>query len=141
MKFHTPQVTLLMDIKAQGSPREQAKRTYDVQGKRASELEKIFSIALAKIGIEYLFNWRVYSPFQLPGQENLIDFMLVNTMQPIETDGEIAHKGAEQRQSDKARDQMVDEILRPQGYMPIIRVPGTKVDTLEKALRWIRSNV
>ena len=68
----------------------------------------------------------------IPGQEKEVDFVVYDGQpQPIEIDGAYAHKSAEQKANDMTRDAILNEELSKHGYLPIIRVPGTELETQE----------
>jgi len=117
--------------------------TGQVQGKKASDLAERFANALSYFSKEYRFSVLVYTPFQIPGQANEVDFFVTDGafVQPIEIDGEFSHKTAEQRADDQLRDQMLNPEIKKKwpGARDIIRVPGDKVQTRDDARNVVRS--
>lgn len=95
-----------------------------VQGKKASDKEELFAIALDNAGKSYIFQYEVLGPVGIPGQENEIDFV-VERIYPIEVDGLWVHKSAQQKLKDKLRDQVLNNQLEEYGLMPIQRIPAT----------------
>ena len=104
-----------------------------VRGKKASDLEERFAIALDKLGnIQgYRFNVIVDTPYQIPGQSYQVDFIVYQygLTHFIEIDGEYAHKTAEQKADDFARDQILSAFLEKgwPGAQPIVRVEGWRL--------------
>ena len=106
-----------------------------VRGKKASDLEERFAKALDRLGnIQgYRFNVIIDTPFQIPGQSYQIDFIVYQygLTHFIEIDGEYAHKTAEQKADDLARDQILSSYLEKgwPGAQPIVRVEGWRLST------------
>lgn len=114
-----------------------------VQGQQASDIEERFARALAKTNLVASWKFSVYvdTPFQLPGQENEVDFFVwAGVLYPIEVDGEFAHKSAGQRAGDKERDAVLGLYLQKRypGSQPIERIPGYELDTQDKADALVR---
>ena len=66
----------------------------------------------------------------IPGQEKEVDFVVYDGQpQPIEIDGTYAHKSGEQKANDSVRDAILNETLSGYGFLPIIRIPGTELET------------
>lgn len=105
-----------------------------VHGFEASTLEERFARALDNRGLRFRFQQRIDTPYQIPGQQNEIDFV-VNEYgtHPIEVDGMWIHKSAAAKAKDKLRDAILDDILGKQGWHPIVRVPGNELETQERA--------
>ena len=105
-----------------------------VHGFEASTLEERFARALDRRGLRFIFQQRIDTPYQIPGQENEIDFVVQEYgTHPIEVDGNWIHKGAAQKAKDELRDAILDDILGKQGWLPIVRVPGNELETQERA--------
>lgn len=129
---------------SQGTQQPAADAVYAVQGKKASLLEWAFARALDKIGEPYIFSYLLDSMYQIPGQSNQIDFLVgLDYNRPFEIDGEIAHKGADARAADMARDQRIDEMQ--QGvWENIVRVDAgswTKENAEEKASQYVQEKL
>jgi len=106
-----------------------------VKGRQASDIEERFARALYNTGKDFDFQQEFMTPHSIPGQEKEIDFVVrVGQPQPIELDGMFAHKSAEQRANDVVRDAILNETLEKYGYLPIIRIPGTELETQEDTL-------
>ena len=122
-----------------GGTTEEEVLTGYVNGKAASDLEERWAGAERRAGREFIFLYIVDTPFQLPGEGNQIDFMdTTNVWQPIEIDGNFAHKSAQQRAEDDARDAILNQALAEDGILPIARVPGDDIPTPEEADRVLR---
>ena len=113
-----------------------------VHGRRASDIEERYARALdklvkAKAIDHYEFSVLVSTPFQLPWQENEIDFFVWQggVLYPVEVDGAFTHKTAEQHAQDRMRDAVLNDILRrryPLGRV-IERIPGRYLEDQESA--------
>jgi len=105
-----------------------------VKNEPASEYEERFARALHKKKLPYYFQTVLPTGFQIPGQLNTIDFLVtVGSEQPIEIDGDWVHKNGSQKDRDLVRDAIINAQMMPQGWMPILRVPGYKLETQEDA--------
>ena len=106
-----------------------------VMGKKASDLEERFAKALNKLrNIQgYRFGTIIDTPYQIPGQSYQVDFVVnqYSSTHFIEIDGEYAHKTAEQKSDDFARDQILGAFLNRAwpGAQPIVRVEGWRLST------------
>ena len=131
------------DARARAGAEEQL--TGQVHGKKASDLEERFANALDAYPVVsyYKYNVLIDTPFQIPGQLNEIDFMVWvgRWVYPIEIDGEMAHKTAEQKAHDMIRDQQLDPVIKKiwPGARNIKRIPGAKVQTRDDANLIVRS--
>ena len=105
-----------------------------VKGQEASELEERFARALDQQGKSYDFQVEVRTPRTVPGQENLIDFVVEDEF-PTEIDGEFVHKTAAQRADDRDRDAILNDNIKNYGWKPIVRVTEMDVETQEDANR------
>ncbi len=117
--------------KAQEEP-----EVYYIQGKKASKNEYWIATALKAHDRSFRFRVRINTPWQIPGQENEIDF-IIDERYLLEFDGEYAHKTANQRAKDAARDQLLGEWLRKFGYLPIKRVSHLEIFDLASANRFV----
>ncbi len=95
-----------------------------VRGQQASDLEERFAFALDQAGLDYVFQYEVYSAFSLPGEESVIDFIVYDggTPYPVETGSLFIHGHPSRIESDRSRDQILNEILRFRGFQEIIRL-------------------
>ncbi len=106
-----------------------------VKGKSASDLEERFARALYNKGKDFDFQQEFMTPHSIPGQEKEVDFVVYDGQpQPIELDGTFAHKSAEQKANDVIRDAILNEVLSRYGYLPIIRIPGTELESQEDTM-------
>ena len=111
-----------------------------VSGKPASDLEEYYARALrGNARVEgFRFSVLYSTPFTLPGEQNEIDFFVeAGGTWPIELDGEIAHKTAEQISNDDDRDNILNEELAKDGINPIQRIDGTEYKDQEDMDRWV----
>lgn len=121
-------------------PEEEGLTGY-VQGRQASELEERYAKALDKNDNVrgYDFQFIVTPPTQIPGQSNLIDFMIdAGLRYPVEVDGDWVHKTAAQKDKDAQRDAILDEYLKRFNIEPITRIEGWKLEAQEDADRVVR---
>ena len=116
-----------------------------VKGKKASDLAERFANALDAYPVVTYYKYSVLidTPFQIPGQKNEVDFFVYVGVwvYPIEIDGEMAHKTAEQKAHDMIRDQQLDPVIKKKwpGARNIQRIPGAKVQTRDDANLLVRS--
>ena len=114
-----------------------------VHDKPASDLEEYYARALMKNSRVERFQFSVlYStPFTLPGEQNQIDFFVeAGGTWPIELDGEIAHKTAEQIEKDFVRDSLLNDELVKDGINPIQRIDGSLYKDQDDMDRWVLEN-
>jgi hypothetical protein len=106
-----------------------------VQDKKASKLEERYARALTKLKIPFFFQYKINTPYTIPGRANSIDFVTVyRGAQAEEIDGEIGHKTVIQKSHDRARDVLLSQVLPNYGINPEIRrIEGWRVSTQEKA--------
>ncbi len=105
-----------------------------VYGIAASDLEERWARALAAKGIDFSFQYEVLTAYGVPGQENVVDFIVWSGLPyPIEIDGGFSHKTAAQKEEDRVRDALVDESLKREGCQPVRRVDGKFLETQEGA--------
>jgi len=106
--------------------KEKVALTGFVRGQPASSNEEKFAKSLDKKKYDYEFQKWISTPFQIPGQDYEIDFVVYEMgIHPIEIDGSWVHKGADAQEHDKVRDALLDDMLGKAGYQKIRRV---KVD-------------
>ena len=111
-----------------------------VKGKEASDLEERFARALYSTRKDFDFQRDFMTPHSIPGQEKEVDFVVYDGQpQPIEIDGTYAHKSGEQKANDSVRDAILNETLSGYGFLPIIRIPGTELETQEATLAVVES--
>jgi hypothetical protein len=101
-----------------------------VNGEPASKIEERFAIALRKRRLDFDFQYNVWTAYSLPTQDRVVDFVVyLPPPQPIEVDGEIAHKTVADKEADRVRDGVIDEEMARYNWPPIKRVRG---DDLQK---------
>jgi uncharacterized ParB-like nuclease family protein len=95
-----------------------------IQGKKASEPEARLAKVLDRLGITYYFIYEIQTPYTALGQKNQIDFVcqLPLKIVTLEVDGEFAHKTVSQKESDRQRDALLNDIIRKDGWDEIIRI-------------------
>jgi hypothetical protein len=108
-----------------------------VQGQKASAIEERFAKALTNAGLGFVFQFEVEAPTTIPGQENVIDF-IVDRQWPTEIDGLISHKTAADKAQDQVRDAILNDVLSEDGYQPIQRIPGYELETQQQAETAVR---
>jgi hypothetical protein len=111
-----------------------------VQGQRASDIEERFARALeSDRRVEgYIFQPSFIEGRNMPG-EIRPDFLVYTMFRwPVQIDGDYFHKTAAQRAEDKEKDARLNEFLRGSGYMPVERVPGSELQTMEQAKETVR---
>lgn len=111
-----------------------------VRGQQASDLEERFARALVEAGLDFVFQYEVYSAYNLPGEEQTIDFVIYSFGNPIpiETGSEFIHGHPSRREKDRARDQVLNEIIRYWGWQEIVRLEfdhPTDVDDAREIVR------
>lgn len=109
-----------------------------VRGSSASKLEERFAIALDEAGLEFIFQYRVDSAYDLPDEGKTIDFIVFDggTPFPVEIGSAFVHKAQEEQ--DRARDQRLNEILAPFGYQPIIRLEYDHPESIDDARKIVK---
>jgi len=101
-----------------------------VNGEPASKIEERFAIALRQRRLDFDFQYNVWTAYSLPTQDRVIDFVVyLPPPQPVEIDGEIAHKTIADKEADRLRDGVIDETMSLYNWSPIERVSG---DDLQK---------
>ena len=95
-----------------------------VRGQEASALEERFAFALDFAKLDFVFQYEVHSAFSLPGEEKSIDFIVYDggTPYPVETGSSFVHGHPSRIETDRQRDQILNEILRFKGFQEIIRL-------------------
>ena len=107
--------------------------TGELQGLPASDTEERFARALDKQALGYEFRAAQIAGRNLPGEVE-VDFMVYDgaTIQPVQIDGEFAHKSAEQKSEDAIKDVILDKSLEGTGALPVKRIPGAFLETQEE---------
>lgn len=116
-----------------------------VQGKAASDIEERFARALDKKGYDYEFRPVYLGGRNIPGSVELDFMVFVGGQQfAVQIDGEFAHKSAEQKANDRAKDGQLTQYLeglldapRPMPFNPdgalVTRIPGDYLETQAEA--------
>src|SRR3990172_1638061 len=95
-----------------------------VHGKRASDLEERFARALDEARLQFIFQYPLYGAYQIPGEENKIDFMVFDgpVLIPVEPRGGFVHESPSKTALDGRRTQILNEALARQGIREIIQL-------------------
>lgn len=101
-----------------------------VHGKEAKATEERHARALDAEGKDYQFQVEVTVPTTIPGQENMVDF-LVEDVYPQEIDGEWIHHTAAKKAQDEMRDAIIDNHMAQYGWQPIQRIRVSQEETQE----------
>jgi hypothetical protein len=109
-----------------------------VNGVIATPLEERAVRACKNANKHVVFQVPVITAVSLPHKAREVD-LIVDLIQPVEIDGEYAHRTAEQKNSDEVRDMYINEVLQPQGMLPIKRIPGWRFGNQEIADQTIRN--
>lgn len=104
----------------------------EIQGLKASDLEERFARSWDKRGYGYDFRTANVVGRNLPGEVEL-DFSvdLKWAVQPVQIDGLIGHKTAEQKAEADAKDAILNDELRGTGALPVIRIAEYQLVTQE----------
>lgn len=109
--------------------------TGQVHGIKASDIEERFARSLYKKKLKFNFQVSFFAGKNMPGEVRL-DFMIDDTfIQPVQIDGEFAHKTAAQISKDRLNDARLDDHLRGTGALPTVRIPGELLQTQEDSDR------
>jgi very-short-patch-repair endonuclease len=123
--------------KSRFSHQDETPLTGWVHGLEASDIEERFARALRGINKEFSFQIQIPTAISIPHEEKEVDFILDN-IQPVEVDGEIGHKTIAQKENDSERDALLNTEFMRMGMLPIIRIPGWRLDTQELADNTVR---
>ena len=94
-----------------------------VGNKEASSHEERFAKVLRLHDLRFQFKVVVFTPFQIPGQNYEIDFVVYDGLpMPIEIDDEWIHRTQDEQEQDKLRDQLLDEQTKYWGWQRITRI-------------------
>ena len=105
-----------------------------VNGQEAPEIEERFANALRGKGLAFSYQVVLPTGYQIPGQLNTIDFVIHEGMDyPVEIDGDWVHKNGSQRDRDLIRDAIINAQMGSQGWRPVERVPGHRLETQDDA--------
>lgn len=116
-----------------------------VQGQAASDIEERLARALKKQAATERFEFQesFAAPRNIPGElrPDFLVYLGGAVIQPLQPDGEFAHKSAAQKESDRVKDALLDELLRGRGALPTVRIPGYELETQADADAWVRENL
>jgi hypothetical protein len=101
----------------------------------ASDLEERYGRSLDKLGKQFQFQYEVYTANTLPGEQKVVDFVVSDgeIPYPEEVDAAFTHKTAEQKSYDTVRDAIVNDVLSKEGFQPVKRIDGERMNTQEGA--------
>ena len=121
------------------SPKPEELLTGYVRGKRASELEERFAIALDSFGMEYIFQYEVVSAYTLPDEGKRIDFIVFDGGLgiPIEIGASYFHASPSQQEEERIRQDTINPVLQLLGIWtlgdPQYQVPFDEPTSIERA--------
>ena len=120
---------------------EQEILTGFVHGKKASALEERFAKALDEARLQFIFQYPVYGAYQIPGEENKIDFMVFDgpILIPVEPRGGFIHQSPSKKEKDKRRSQILNEVLQRMGIREIITLKPDEPRDMDNAREIVRS--
>ena len=103
------------------SPKPEELLTGYVHGKRASDLEERFALALQHFGMDFVFQFEVASAYSLPDEAKLIDFLVFDGGLgiPIEIGASFFHASPSDRELERERQNIINPILQLQGIIPL----------------------
>jgi len=89
-----------------------------VKGKKASDIEERFAIALDRFGIGYSFQRYVPTEYTLPDQEKQVDFIVFyrERAYPVEIYGLYWHDGADEIRRDQERERQLNDVFESWGW-------------------------
>lgn len=111
----------------------------ELQGYKASDIEERFARALDKRRLGYAFRTVYFGKRNQTGSVEL-DFEVSEggLMYPIQIDGSFAHKSGAQRDEDRMKDAMLDNVLRGRAAASVRRVAGHLLESQEEAEAAVR---
>ena len=111
-----------------------------VHGKRASDLEERFARALDEARLQFIFQYPLYGAYQIPGEENKIDFMVFDgpVLIPVEPRGGFVHESPSKKALDGRRTQILNEALARQGIRKIIQLDFDEPRDMDEARQLVR---
>ena len=114
--------------------------TQAVQGQPASDIEERFARALYKNERveDFEFQQSYFAGRNMPGEVRPDFIVYAGTVYPVQIDGEYAHKSAEQKATDRAKDAQLDGYLTPMGAAVTQRISGDLLQTQEDADRLVQ---
>ena len=111
-----------------------------VHGKRASDLEERFARALDEARLQFIFQYPLYGAYQIPGEENKIDFMVFDgpVLIPVEPRGGFVHESPSKKALDGRRTQILNEALARQGIRKITQLDFDEPRDMDEARQLVR---
>ena len=112
-----------------------------IHGKTAgSVLEERLARALDEAGLQFIYQYPVYGAYQIPGEENKIDFMVFDgpVLIPLEPRGGFVHESPSKQATDQRRIQILNEVLRRYGIKDIVQLDFDEPRDMESARKIIR---
>jgi hypothetical protein len=109
-----------------------------VRNMEASAPEERFALALEQSGsvTNYQFRYSIFGFTRTtPGavEIDFVVYVLNGQIQPIQIDGEYAHKSIGQREEDKMKDARLNEYGQTKHWLAVIRIPAQELDTQDMA--------
>lgn len=110
-----------------------------VNGEAATDIEERFARALWKNKRVEGFDFQnsYFAGRNMAGEVRPDFIVYAGTAFPVQVDGEFAHRTAEQKASDRAKDAMLDGLLTPMGAAPTQRISGELLQTQDDADRLV----
>jgi len=112
--------------------------TGEIQGMPASDIEERFARALAKNGRVrgYQFRAAYVAGRNMPGEVE-VDFVVdTGAITPVFVDGEFAHKSGAQREEDRVKTAILDDLLYG-AAQPAVRISFEQLESQEEADRTV----
>ena len=144
-KYKAPAAPPPMHLNRLRVPKVDEGLTGVVDNQPATDIEERLARALDKYPTtqSYAFQDSYNAPRNVPGElrPDFVVYLDGGTAQPLQPDGEYAHKSAEAKERDRVKDAMLDEILRDSGALPTIRIPGDLLQNQPDADYFVRENL
>ena len=104
-------------------------------------MEERFAKALDEARLQFIFQYPVYGAYQIPGEENKIDFMVFDgpILIPVEPRGGFIHQSPSKTAEDKRRSQILNEVLKRMGIREIIALKPDEPRDMDNAREIVRS--
>ena len=112
-----------------------------IHGKTAgSVLEERLARALDEAGLQFIYQYPVYGAYQIPGEENKIDFMVFDgpVLVPLEPRGGFVHESPSKQATDQRRTQILNEVLARYGIREIVQLEYDEPRDMEEARKIVR---
>ena len=87
---------------------------------------------LAKRGVSMTPEYEIPTPYSLPGQGKVVDIVAWDLHLLIEADGPF-HKLESSQAQDAERDAIINNLMTPKGFQPIVRIDYTQLASQELA--------